>query len=386
MGKIENILQKGSSLQEITPEEGMLLYNQCSISALMECAVSIRRKLHPLREVTWQIDRNVNYTNVCKSGCLFCNFHVKPHDKSRHYTCQKGEYLQKIVELREICDQEAQLSGVKHPGYQLLLQGGLHPEYGIEYYETLFKTLKEIEPSLKLNALGPPEVAHISKISGITYRETLLRLMNAGLTTFPGAGAEILSERVRRVVSPAKPSVKEWCDVMHEAHKLRLSTTATMVYGGIETPQERVQHLFTIRELQNRKPKDAIGFRSFIAWPMQLSGTPLKKRIESGEITPPQTNSGPSEFLRIIALSRIILSNVPHIQASWLTIGRDVAQIALHGGADDLGSIMIEENVVSSAGSKHRLSIEGMKETIRGAGFTPVLRDQLFNKYYPKKG
>ena len=372
---IDSILNKALTLQEISMEEAMILYNQASLPELMNTADRIRHLINPSGNVTWQIDRNVNYTNVCSSGCLFCNFHCKPNEPEKSYDCSLEQYEQKIKELKAVCDAESKVDG-KDFGYQLLLQGGLHPKYGIEYYETLFRNLKSIEPSLKLNALGPPEIAHISRISKLTYRQTLERLIAAGLDTFPGAGAEILCDRVRKIISPAKPSATEWLAVMEEAHKLGLSTTATMVYGSIETPEERIGHLFTLRETQNKKAEGAIGFRSFIPWPMQLKGTELENKISDFALR--AINTGPAEYLRIIALSRIILLNIPHIQASWLTTGVTTAQIALNAGADDMGSIMIEENVVSSAGSHNSLDAAAMKSAIREAGFNPMRRDQNY--------
>jgi cyclic dehypoxanthinyl futalosine synthase len=255
---------------------------------------------------------------------------------------------------------------------QLLLQGGLHPRLGIEFYERLFSQLKKEYPTIRLNALGAPEVAHIAAISGISTRETLIRLRDAGLDTLPGAGAEILSERVRKIISPAKPSVRDWIVVMHEAHQLDIPTTATMMYGHIETPHERVDHLITIRDLQARRPEGTRGFTAFIPWVFCPKGTQLEK-----EGIAPQFSA--SEYLRIIAMSRIVLHNIRNIQASWLTVGKDVAEIALRSGANDMGSIMIEENVVSSAGASTRFDREAMQATIRRAGFTPRLRDQLYN-------
>lgn len=365
---VKSILDRALSLKEISMDEAMVLYNEAPLPMLMNTADKIRHIFFPNNEVTWQIDRNVNYTNVCSSGCLFCNFHCKPNETEKAFDCSTEQYITKIEELKRICDAEFEIDG-KDFGYQLLLQGGLHPRYSIEYYEQLFKRLKSIEPQLKLNALGPPEVAHISRISKLSYYETLKRLIAAGLDTFPGAGAEILSERVRKIISPAKPSVKEWVEVMEEAHRMGLSTTATMVYGSIETAQERIQHLFTLRNLQNKKPLGAVGFRAFIPWPMQLKGTHLESYAH---------DFSPAEYIKIISLSRIVLLNIPHIQASWLTAGTPTAQIALHSGADDMGSIMIEENVVSSAGSHHSLDSFAIKKVIKEAGFIPVRRDQKY--------
>ena len=256
-------------------------------------------------------------------------------------------------------------------GDQLLLQGGLHPQLGIDFYEELFRDLKRMFPRIRLHALGAPEVAHIARISGLTTLETLRRLMAAGLDSLPGAGAEILDPDVRRAISPAKPSVASWLAVMHEAHTLGLATSATMMYGHVEQPRQRVDHLLAIRDLQARCPEGKPGFLAFIPWIFRSTGT----RLEAEGIS---TDFSPLEYIRIIAASRLILNNIPNIQASWLTVGRQTAQAALHSGANDMGSIMIEEHVVSSAGADNRFDAEGIQQAIREAGFTPRLRNQLY--------
>jgi cyclic dehypoxanthinyl futalosine synthase len=329
----------------------------------MLCGVAdtIRRSVVADPEVvTWQIDRNVNITNVCKSGCKFCNFHCKPHQEDKAYITSMAEYRQKVDEALSL------------GADQLLLQGGLHPRLGIEFYERLFSQLKKEYPQLRLNALGAPEVAHIAAVSGITTRETLMRLRDAGLDTLPGAGAEILSERVRKIISTAKPSVRDWVVVMHEAHQLGIPSTATMMYGHVETAHERVDHLITIRDLQARCPEGSRGFTAFIPWVFCPKGTQLEREGVAPRFSP-------TEYLRIVAMSRIVLNNITNIQASWLTVGKDVAEVALKSGANDMGSIMIEENVVSSAGATTRFDREAMQATIRRAGFRPQLRDQLYN-------
>ena len=251
------------------------------------------------------------------------------------------------------------------------MQGGLHPDLKIDFYEALFRDLKSRYPALRLNALGAPEVSHIARISSLTTLETLRRLRAAGLDTLPGAGAEILAPEVRKRLSPAKPSVGEWLRVMHEAHLLDIPSTATMMYGHIETPRQRVEHLLTLRDLQARRPAGHRGFTAFIPWIFRSTGTELERQGV-------ETRFSASEYLRLIALSRIVLHNIPNIQASWLTVGKQTAQVALHGGANDMGSIMIEEHVVSSAGASNRFDAEGIRTAIREAGFTPRLRDQLY--------
>ena len=361
MISIDAILEKALEREPLTREEAYELYDNAPLQVLCGVADTLRRSaVNDPSVVTWQIDRNVNVTNVCKSGCRFCNFHCKPHEEAKAYITTMAEYRQKI--------DEALALGAD----QLLLQGGLHPRLGIEFYEKLFSQIKMEYPTLRLNALGAPEVAHIASISGITTLETLQRLRAAGLDTLPGAGAEILAEDVRKRISPAKPSARDWVRVMHEAHKLGIPTTATMMYGHVETPHQRVDHLITIRDLQAHKPEGSRGFTAFIPWVFCPKGT----QLEAEGIAP---RFSATEYLRIVAMSRIILHNIQNIQASWLTVGKEVAEIALHSGANDMGSIMIEENVVSSAGATTRFDREAMEATIRRAGFIPKLRDQLYN-------
>lgn len=354
---LNTLYTKALNKEPLSADEGAFLYRNAPPAELFETAQKLRYSHVPGKRVSWQIDRNINYTNVCISGCLFCNFHCTVSQKEKSYTTSTEEYKVKIAELRAL------------GGDQILLQGGLHPNYDITFYENLFTELKSIDPEIKLNALGPPEVAHIARISRISIEETLERLVKAGLTTLPGAGAEILSDRIRKIISPAKPNTAKWCEVMRAAHKMGLSTTATMVYGHIETIEERMEHLVTIREIQADKPAGAPGFRAFISWPMQMEGTKLAEICAKRDITP-------VEHLKMIAISRIMLTNIPHIQASWLTVGETIGQMALHCGADDMGSIMIEENVVSSAGASFRMGSEEMQRRIREAGFEPWLRGQ----------
>lgn len=358
---MKQIYTKALEQHTLSLKEALRLYLDAPLEELAAIADQLRRRMVADPEVvTWQIDRNVNITNVCISGCRFCNFHVKPHQKERHFITTREEYYQKIEET------------FRFGGDQLLLQGGLHPELGIDFYEELFRDLKSRYPTLRLNALGAPEVSHIARISALTTRETLRRLRLAGLDTLPGAGAEILSTRVRRQLSPAKPSVEEWLRVMHEAHEEGIPSTATMMYGHIESPEERIEHLIKIRDLQAAMPTSSRGFTAFIPWIFRSTGTPLE---EAGI----HTRFSAPEYLRLIAMSRIILHNIPNIQASWLTVGKESAQVALHCGANDMGSIMIEEHVVSSAGANHRFTAEGIQQAIREAGFRPRLRDQLYN-------
>ena len=354
-----NLLQRALDFDFLSIEEGVFLYKNASTAELMYAADSLRKIQVPHGKVTWQIDRNVNTTNVCIANCKFCNFFRRPgHPDS--YITDIETYKQKIEET------------LRYRGDQLLLQGGHHPDLGLSFYADLFKQLKELYPTLKLHSLGPPEIAHIAKLDNLTHYEVLKALKEAGLDSLPGAGAEILNDRVRRLISKGKCGGQEWLDVMRAAHKLNLPTSATMMFGHVETLEERFEHLVWIREVQSEKPEHAVGFTAFIPWPFQDDGTLLKKvRGISNQVTA-------DEYIRMIALSRIMLPNVKNIQASWLTVGKQVAQICLHAGANDFGSIMIEENVVSAAGAPHRFTAQGIQNAIREAGFEPQLRDQQY--------
>ena len=354
---ITSLYHKVLNMPPITRDEALALYTNAPTQILMQLAQEIRYQKIPPKKVSWQIDRNVNITNVCVSRCLFCNFHCREHEQNKIFITTPDEYRQKIDQMRAL------------GGDQLLLQGGLHPRLDITFYETLFRQLKEYAPDIRLHALGPPEIAHIAKISKLSYRVVLERLIAAGLDSLPGAGAEILNDRVRKILSPGKPDAQAWLDVMREAHQMGLDTSATMVFGHIETFEERIDHLITIRNLQAQKPQNVPGFLSFICWPMQLKGTKLSKKYNICPVTP-------VEYLRTVAISRIVLHNISNIQASWLTVGIPAAQLSLHAGANDMGSIMIEENVVSSAGIENMLNAKQMQEAICFAGFDPWLRNQ----------
>ena len=359
--RAEEIFARAKDRATLSREEAYWLWEEAPLESLAAVADEVRRNVVPdPNVVTWQIDRNVNITNVCISGCKFCNFHCKPHEVEREFITTIEEYRPKIERMLEL------------GGDQLLLQGGLHPKLGVEFYEELFRELKSLYPQVRLHALGAPEVAHVAKVSGIPTRQALERLVAAGLDSLPGAGAEILVERVRKYISPAKPSVEQWLEVMHEAHEMNLPTSATMMYGHVETPRERIDHLLTIRDLQARCPEGNWGFVAFIPWIFRSTGTRLEREGVKSHFSP-------LEYVRVIAVSRLILNNIRNIQASWLTVGKPTAQLALHSGANDMGSIMIEENVVSSAGAHNRFDKEGIQQAIREAGFTPRLRDQLYN-------
>ncbi|MDR2562745.1 MAG: radical SAM protein [Prevotellaceae bacterium] len=358
INKISDKALKGENLNE---DELLTLYEKLRLSELMLIADRRRQALHPENKVGWQIDRNINITNVCVAGCSFCNFSCKMNESERRYTTTFDQYESKIRELFEL------------GGNQILLQGGLHPKYGLDFYSSLFRELKNRFPELKLHALGPPEIAHIARLERTSHREVLQKLIEAGLNSLPGAGAEILSDRVRRELSPGKPGVDEWIEVMSQAHRLNLPTSATMMFGHIESARERIKHLLILRDLQSECPKENYGFLSFIPWPVQSKGTRLALQHKLRPVYP-------DHYIRLVAISRIALTNIPNIQASWLTVGRDTAQVALYAGANDFGSIMIEENVVSSAGAEHSFDAEGIQSAIRQAGFIPWLRNQKYEE------
>lgn len=357
--QLSALYQRALNFDFLSIEEGVFLFENAPITELMYVANELRKKQVPHGKVTWIIDRNMNTTNVCVANCKFCNFYRIPgHEEA--YITDIETYKEKIEET------------FRYGGEQLLLQGGHHPQLGIDYYTTLFKQLKELYPNLKLHALGPPEVAHISKVSKITPREALIALKDAGMDSMPGPGAEILNDRVRRLISKGKCSAQEWLDIMHDAHNIGLTTTATMMLGHVETIEERFEHLVKIREVQAKKPEDAKGFIAFIPWTFQDVDTLLKRIRGTKNLTTAE------EYIRMIALSRIMLPNIKNIQASWLTVGKKVAQICLHAGANDFGSIMIEENVVSAAGAPHRFTAKGIQAAINEAGFVAQLRNQQY--------
>jgi cyclic dehypoxanthinyl futalosine synthase len=357
--KISDLLQKALRLEFLSAEEGLFLFENAATAELMYVGNAIKQHHVPHNKVTWIIDRNSNTTNVCIANCKFCNFYRRPgHEES--YITTIEEYKQKIEETFEL------------GGEQLLLQGGHHPDLGLAYYVDLFKELKSLYPNLKLHALGPPEIAHITKLEGSTHIEVLRALKAAGLDSLPGAGAEILDDRVRRLISKGKCGGQEWLDVMRAAHQLDITTSATMMFGHIETNMERMEHFVALRQVQSEKPAHAKGFLAFIPWPFMDEDTILKK------IKRARNQCTGDEYVRMIAMSRIMLPNVVNIQASWLTVGKKTAQLCLHAGANDFGSIMIEENVVSAAGASFRFTADGIQKAILEAGFVPQLRNQQY--------
>ena len=363
--EINDLYKKALRFDFLTVTEGVFLFENAPLAELMYVADELRKKQVPHGKVTWQIDRNVNTTNVCIANCKFCNFYRIP-GHAEAYITDIETYKTKIEET------------IKFGGDQLLLQGGHHPQLGLSFYVDLFRQLKSLYPNIKLHTLGPPEVAHITKLSAgpggekSTHRKVLMALKEAGMDSLPGAGAEILTDRVRRLISKGKCGAQEWLDIMHEAHLLNITTSATMMFGHVETLTERFEHLAKIREVQSRKPASAKGFLAFIPWTFQDVDTLLAK------IRGVQNLTTAEEYIRMIAMSRIMLPNIKNIQASWLTVGKPVAQLCLQAGANDFGSIMIEENVVSAAGAPHRFTSTTIQQAIKEAGFEPQLRNQQY--------
>ncbi|MBZ4682451.1 cyclic dehypoxanthinyl futalosine synthase [Thermodesulfobacterium sp.] len=310
-------------------------------------AREVRFRLNPERVVTYVVDRNINYTNVCVSGCKFCAYYKPPGSKDG--------YVLSFEELGKKIEETLRLGG-----YQILLQGGLHPDLPFSFYEDMLRFIKTNFPQVHVHGFSPPEIVFFSKRFGLSIEEVLERLIKAGLDSIPGGGAEILSDRVRRLISPNKATTEEWLKVMEVAHNLGLKTTATMMFGHIETQEEIIDHLLKIRSLQDKTG----GFTAFIPWTFQPKNTGLNHLIKAGS----------AYYLKVLAISRIVLDNVKNIQVSWVTQGPHIAQIALEFGGNDFGSTMIEENVVAAAGVSHRMSEEEIRHHISSAGYIPKRR------------
>jgi cyclic dehypoxanthinyl futalosine synthase len=347
---LQALLQKGANGERLSLEEGVFLYENAPLMALGEVADRRRQALHPDGVVTYIIDRNVNYTNVCVTRCKFCNFYVPPGRKDG-YVLDREILAQKFRETEEL------------GGIQILLQGGLNPELDLAYYEDLFRWTKA-NFKLKLHALSPTEIIHIAQIEELSIAEVLIRLRAAGMDSLPGGGAEILDDEVRNRISPFKNNTREWLEVMRQAHKLGMRSTATMVFGFQETTEQMLRHLDRIRSLQD----ETGGFTAFIAWPFQAEGTRLKLRDDTSSL----------RYLRVQALSRLYLDNVKSLQVSWPTLGPEVGEIALRFGANDFGSVMIEENVVSTAGAAFLLTSQELERHVHFAGFKVARRNMQY--------
>jgi cyclic dehypoxanthinyl futalosine synthase len=347
------VLEKALGGERISDVDALALLESRELVPVGRTADELRnRKVEPDR-VTFIVDRNVNYTNICHTDCDFCAFYRRPGDRREGYLLPKPVIFKKIEETLAI------------GGTALLMQGGHHPDLGVDFYEDLFASIKA-RYKIHLHALSPPEVQHIARRSKLSIPATLTRLRDAGLDSLPGGGAEILVDRVRDVIAPKKTKSAEWLGVMREAHRLGMSSTATMMYGHVETLEDRVEHMRRIRELQD----ETRGFRAFISWTFQPQGTRLASLVKHYPTS--------FDYLLTQAVSRIYLDNVDHIQSSWVTQGMKIGQVALSFGADDLGSVMIEENVVSAAGTTHRATTDDFVRAIRALGKTPVQRDTLY--------
>jgi cyclic dehypoxanthinyl futalosine synthase len=349
------VVDKALEGERITDEEALTLLRSRDLVAVGRVADELRNRKIDKRRVTFIVDRNVNYTNVCYTDCDFCAFYRRPGDTREGYLLPKAIIFKKIEETLAL------------GGTALLMQGGHHPDLGVEYYEDLFSSIKARYP-IHLHALSPSEIQHAARRSKMTIPQALTRLRDAGLDSLPGGGAEILVDRVRQIISPKKTTSAEWLGIMREAQRLGMSTTATMMYGHVETLEERVEHMRRIRDLQD----ELHGFRAFISWTFQRDGNRL------GDVVSEEVRPTSFDYLLTQAVSRIYLDNVDHIQSSWVTQGMKVGQVALSFGADDMGSVMIEENVVSAAGTTHRATAEDFVRAIKALGKTAVQRDTLY--------
>jgi cyclic dehypoxanthinyl futalosine synthase len=351
--EISSILERAADGGRISAEEALLLYTEAPLHPLGEAADAVRRHRYPDGIVTYLIDRNINYTNVCVTACKFCAFYRAP----KH---AEG-WSHPMEEILRRCGEAVELGAT-----QVMLQGGHHPDYGVEYYENLFSSVRQAYPQLAIHSIGPSEILHMAKVSEVSIDEAVARIKAAGLDSIAGAGAEMLPDRPRQAIAPLKESGARWLEVMEVAHGQGVESTATMMMGTGETNAERIEHLRMIRDLQDRTG----GFRSFIPWTYQPENNHLRGRTQATSL----------EYLRLIAVARLFFDNVAHLQASWLTTGKDVGQLALHLGVDDLGSIMLEENVISSAGARHRSNLLELVHMIRSADRIPAQRDTLYRR------
>ena len=350
----------------LSEEQALDLLEAADTLTLGAAAGIMRERLHPEDEVTFIVDRNVNYTNVCVSGCRFCAFYRDPDDPDAYVLSPEDLYA-KVEET------------IALEGTAILLQGGMHPDLPLEWYEGMLRELKARYP-IHVHGFGPPEVWHLSRLSGLPVPEVLKGLRDAGLDSLPGGGAEILVDRVRSHVSPKKATSDQWLNVMREAHTLDISTTATMMFGSVETLAERVEHLVRIREVQDEAVAAGhVGFRAFIPWSFQPGNTELATD-EGAAVGEPMTAASGWDYLRTVAVSRLFLDSVRNVQASWVTQGAKIGQVALAFGSNDMGSTMIEENVVAAAGTRFMLARDELVRLIFDAGYTPVQRDTLYRE------
>jgi len=354
-GSLKEAYQTALSGQRLSTEQGLMLLEAGDLNVLGWLATKAKERFHPQGKVSYLLDRNINYTNICRVGCDFCAFYRRGHETDS-YVLPKEQIWKKIEETIEV------------GGTGTLMQGGVNPHLKIEYYEDLFKSIKE-RYKIHLHALSVIEIEGIAQVSRLSVEDTLVRLKAAGLDSIPGAGAEILADEIRLEQSPVKRHSHRWISVMQAAHRANLPTTATMMFGALEERKHIIEHILRIRDAQD----ETNGFYAFILWTFQGEHTELLKK------NPDLQQTSGAEYLRVLAVSRLMMDNIPNIQGSWVTMGPKIGQISLHYGANDMGSIMIEENVVSAAGTSFSLDRKNMVELIRRAGFTPVQRDTYYN-------
>lgn len=348
---MKRILRKAVDGGRLTPDEGLTLFEDASLTELGRAANAVSGRLHPESYRTYNIDRNINYTNVCAAVCDFCAFYRKKRDADA-YVLDRPTLYRKFEEL------------IAAGGDQVLMQGGLHPDFKLDWYEDLLRDLRTRYPQVNLHAFSPPEIWHFHKINRLTLDEVLSRLKAAGLGSLPGGGGEILVDRVRAAMTVNKCMTDEWLEVMRVAHRIGLRSSATMMFGHIETLAERVEHLERLRQLQD----ETGGFTAFICWTFQPQHTAMAD----------VPAVGPFEYLRTQAVSRLYLDNIANIQSSWVTQGAKIGQLGMLFGANDMGSLMLEENVVSAAGTVHYLTLEQIRASIRELGFVPRQRNVFY--------
>jgi cyclic dehypoxanthinyl futalosine synthase len=341
----------------MTRQEALDLFRDPDLTGIGMAADQVRRRLHPEGVVTYIIDRNINYTNFCTEYCTFCAFY-RPLGHQEGYILPIEAILEKIQETVDL------------GGTGVLMQGGLHPDLPLEWYEEMLRAIKRRFPKIHLHCFSAPEVANIAEVSRLTLRDAVSRLRDAGLDSIPGGGAEILDDDVRRRISRLKCSTAEWVAVHRTAHELGMRTTATMMFACGETIEQRLNHFDVIRQIQ----EDTGGFTAFIPWTFQPENTSLGRTVKE--------EATASDYLRTLAISRLYLENIPNVQSSWVTQGLKTCQIGLRFGANDVGSIMIEENVVSAAGARHHATEEELRRIIRNAGFVPKQRDTLYRAFF----
>ena len=355
---MQSILEKSIDGQRLSPEEGVTLLESHDLASLGRAADSVTQRLHPEPYRTYNIDRNINYTNICTAVCDFCAFYRPPRDTEEGYVLPRQQLLEKIAQT------------VALGGEQILMQGGLHPDYKLEWYEQLLQDIKIRFPQVNIHGFSPPELHHFTKVSKVSIREVLERLKAAGLGSIPGGGAEILVDRVRHAITRGKVMTDDWLNVMRTWHELGGRSTATMMFGHVETLAERIEHLERLRQLQD----ETGGFTAFICWTFQ------PKHTDMDHIPP----TGSFDYLKTQAISRLYLDNFPNIQSSWVTQGLKIGQLALLFGANDMGSLMIEENVVAEAGTVHYLTLQQIRDTISELGYIPRQRNVFYELLDPE--